>query len=179
LKNLAIHNLVTVAVSINTLDEELRQKLEPRTSSVNKRLNLVRQLTQHKIPVTVLAAPIIPGLNDQDIIPLVKKCAEAGAKRIKHIVVRLNGDLGDIFSEWMSRNYPNKENKVMKKIKSLHDGKISNSDFNRRMSGQGRIAEIINQQFDLAKRLYLIDDAPFVYNTDIYKVMKNKQLTLF
>lgn len=179
LKNMAIHNLVTVAVSINTLDEELRQKLEPRTSSVNKRFNLVKQLSQQRIPVSVLAAPIIPGLNDQDILPLVKKSAEAGARRIKHIVVRLNGDIGDIFTEWMTRNYPNKEEKVMNKIKALHGGKINDNDFDRRMRGQGRIADIIEQQFDLARRLYLIDEEPFVYNTELYHQMKNKQLTLF
>jgi DNA repair photolyase len=179
LKNLAIHHLVTIAISINTLDEELRQKLEPRTSSINKRFNLVKQLAQHRIPVTVLAAPIIPGLNDTDILPLVKRAAEAGARNVKQIIVRLNGDIGEIFTHWIDQNYPDRRDKIINKIKSLHGGKLNNSNWGARMEGQGRIADIIHQQFDLAKRLYLLDDKKYVYNTDLYHQLKDRQLSLF
>ena len=179
IKNLAIHKLVAVAVSINTLDDALRQKLEPRTSSINKRIQLVRQLSQHGIPVVVLAAPIIPGLNDHDILPLVKKLAEAGAKTVKQIVVRLNGDIAEIFTDWLGRNYPDREKKVLNKVKSLHNGKLNNSNYGDRMKGSGLIADIIHQQFDLARRLYLMDNTPVQYDLELYEMMKKKQLSLF
>ena len=179
LKNLAIHKLVTVAVSINTLDDELRKKLEPRTSTINKRIQLVRQLSQHGIPVTVLAAPIIPGLNDHDIIPLVKRVAEAGARTVQQIVLRLNGDVEEIFSDWMGRHYPDRMEKVFNKVKSLHNGKVNNSTFGDRMKGSGIIADIIHQQFDLARRLYLLETEPYQYNLELYEIIKGKQLSLF
>ncbi len=179
LKNLAIHQLVTVAISINTLDDELRRKMEPRTSSIKKRLQLVRQLAQHGIHVVVLAAPIIPGLNDHNILPLVKKVSEAGAKSIHQLVVRLNGDVGEIFTDWLGKNYPDRERKVINKVKSLHNGQLNSSQFKKRMTGSGLIADIIHQQFDLARRLYLLDNTPYDYNVDLYEMMKNKQLSLF
>ena len=179
IKNLAIHNLVSVAVSINTLDDALRQRLEPRTSSINKRIQLVRQLSNHGIPVVVLAAPIIPGLNDQDILPLVKKLAEAGARTVKQLVVRLNGDVAEIFTDWLGKNYPDREKKVLNKVKSLHKGKLNNSEWGERMKGSGLIADIIHQQFDLARRLYLMDDSAIEYDLELYHLMKNKQLSLF
>ncbi len=179
LKNMALHNLVHVAVSINTLDDKLRQKLEPRTASVNKRLQLIKALTDQGIPVTALAAPIIPGLNDQDIIPLVKKVAEAGARTVKQIVVRLNGDVAEIFSDWLGHHYPDRRSKVLNKIKSLHGGKLGNSQLRKRMKGSGIIADIIHQQFDLARRLFLMEEQPFSYNLDLYEMSKRSQLSLF
>lgn len=179
LKNLALHNLVSVAVSIHTLDDSLRQKMEPRTASVNKRIQVVRQLAENGIPVTVLAAPIIPGLNDHDILPLVKKMAEAGARTVKQLVVRLNGDIAEIFTDWLGRSYPDREQKVLNKVRSLHNGKLNNSVFKDRMKGSGIIADIIHQQFDLARRLYLMDESPVTFNYELYDQMKNKQLSLF
>ena len=179
LKNLAIHNLVSVAISINTLDDGLRQKLEPRTSSINKRIQLVRQLAQHGIPVVVLAAPIIPGLNDHDILPLVKKLADAGARTVKQLVVRLNGDIAEIFTDWLGKHYPDREQKVLNKVKSLHKGNLNNSEFGGRMKGSGLIADIIHQQFDLARRLYLMEDKMIEYDYELYHHFKEKQLRLF
>ena len=179
LKNLALHRLVSVSVSINTMDDDLRKKLEPRASSIAKRLTLVKQLADHAIPVNVLAAPIIPGLNDNDIFPLVKKCAEAGAGNIYQIVVRLNGDLPEIFEDWLEIHYQDRAQKVLNKIKDLHNGKLSNSNFTERMKGSGLIAEMIHRQFDIARRLYLIENKPFAFNLTLYKENKTKQLSLF
>lgn len=173
------HKLVSIAISINTLDDDLRKLLEPRASSIPKRLELVKKLSSLGLPVTVLAAPIIPGLNDNDIIPLVKKVSEVGARRLSHIVVRLNGDLKEIFEEWLGRNYNERKEKVLNKIKSMHRGLLENSKFGDRMKGTGAIAEIINQQFKLAKKLYLVDRPPFEYNTTVFRANEAKQLSLF
>ncbi len=179
LKKLAAENLINVTISINTLDDQLRRKLEPRTSSIAVRLRLLQILASEGIPVTVLAAPIIPGLNDDDIFKLVKKLADLGARRIHHIVVRLNGDNKEIFSDWVGKNYPDRAQKVMNKIASLHGGETGSSKFGERMRGSGKIAEMIHQQFRLAKKLYLMNTKAFEYNTELYHQLKQPQMQLF
>jgi DNA repair photolyase len=151
------YKLVNISISINTLDDDTRRLLEPRASSIPKRLDLVKKLTAVGLPVTVLAAPIIPGITDNDIIPLVKKVAELGVRSLHHIVVRLNGDLKEIFEEWLTRNYNDKKEKVLHKIQSLHNGSFGSSVPSLRMKGDGPIAEIIGQQFKLAKKLYMMN----------------------
>jgi DNA repair photolyase len=179
LKELNRYNLVSVAISINTLDDKLRRKLEPRASSIHKRLDLIKRLSDAGIPVTVLAAPIIPGLNDHDIFNLVKKVASLGARRISHIVLRLNGDLPEIFSDWLDKSYPDRAKKVLRKVAEMHNGKLGSSVYGERMSGTGLIAEMIDQQFKMAKRLYLLDKPPFEYNTSVFDKEKSPQMKLF
>ena len=171
--------LVSVAVSINTVDDHLRRQLEPRASTTQKRLQLIATLHQAGIPVTVLAAPIIPGLNDSGILNLAKKVAATGVKRLSHIVVRLNGDVAPIFQDWLKKTHSDRTEKVLNKIKNLHGGKLNDSDFGKRMKGEGIIADIIGQQFALAKRLYLLNDPPFEYNLSLYKAPKVFQMSLF
>ncbi|MDF1695158.1 MAG: PA0069 family radical SAM protein [Saprospiraceae bacterium] len=179
LKKLNRYNLVSVAISINTLDDKLRRKLEPRASSISKRLDLIKRLTSAGIPVTVLAAPIIPGLNDHDIFNLVKKVASLGARRITHIVLRLNGDLPEIFSDWLDKSYPDRAKKVLNKVAEMHNGKLGSSVYGERMRGTGIIADMIDQQFKMAKRMYLLDNPPFQYNTSVFDRDKSPQLKLF
>ncbi|MBK7220936.1 MAG: PA0069 family radical SAM protein [Saprospiraceae bacterium] len=179
LKELNKHQLISVAISINTLDDDLRRIMEPRTSSVQKRLDTVKILAKEKIPVTVLAAPIIPGLNDTDILPLAKKVSEAGAKRLSHIVVRLNGDIAEIFTHWLENTFPDRKEKVLNKIRSLFGGKLGSSQFVDRMKGAGKIADIIHQQFSMAKKLYMLKDEHFEYNLNSYKAKNGVQLELF
>ncbi len=174
LKALNEMNLVTVAISINTLDDTLRQKLEPRASSIPSRLKLIASLVDNDIPVTALAAPIIPGLNDHDIFPLVKKLAELGVNGIGQIVIRLNGDVAKIFEHWLNQYFPDRAKKVINKIKELHGGQVNDNRFKKRMKGEGKIAEIIHQQFKLAKSKYLTE-LPFEYNLDSYLKFKNPQ----
>lgn len=172
-------DLISVCLSINTLDDKVRQKLEPRASAIPKRIETVRQLIEHKVPVSVLVAPVIPGINDNDILLLVKKLAAIGVKRLNHIVVRLNGDVGEIFSDWLSKSYPDRSQKVINKIKNMHGGQLNDSRSGTRMKGEGIIAEMIHQQFSLARKLYRIDNEPFKHNLHLYKTPKTVQLSLF
>ena len=179
LKELNKYQLVSIAISINTLDDGLRKKLEPRASSIHKRLDLIDRLSSVGLPVTVLAAPIIPGLNDHDIFNLVKKVSALGARRVSHIVLRLNGDLPEIFSDWLDKAYPDRAKKVLNKISELHKGKLGSSAYGERMKGTGIIADMINQQFKMAKRLYLVDKPAFEYNLAVFDKEQNAQLKLF
>ncbi|MBK8700043.1 MAG: PA0069 family radical SAM protein [Saprospiraceae bacterium] len=179
LKELNKHNLISVAISMNTLDDDLRRVMEPRTSSTGKRLETIRLLSGAGIPVTVLAAPIIPGLNDTDILPLAKKVAEAGARRLSHIVVRLNGDVAQIFSNWLDTHFSERKEKVLNKIRNMHQGELGSVKYKERMTGSGKIADIIHQQFHMAKRLYMLDGPAISLNTALYNQKHATQLQLF
>ncbi len=179
LQNMAQHNLVNVAISLNTIDDSLRQKLEPRASSVHTRLALIDKLSSAGIPVTVLAAPIIPGLNDTGIIKLAKKVSEAGARALHHIVVRLNGNVKEIFKGWLSRNINESTDTILNQIRSLHNGDLANSKFGQKMKSDGVIEDMIHQQFKLARNLYMLDDEIFDYNTELFSRNKVRQGVLF
>jgi len=179
LRPMAQHNLVKVNISLNTLDDRLRQKLEPRASSVFTRLRTIKHLALEGIPVSVLVAPIIPGLNDHQIMPLVRTLASHGAYDVNHIVIRLNGEVEHIFKDWLERSYPHKYDKVINQIKSLHNGSLSSSNFGERMRGSGSFAEIIREQFRLAKKVYFDEIKSVHLDTEQFYKVIDPQLSLF
>jgi DNA repair photolyase len=154
LKDLASDNLVHVYISITTLDEELRRKMEPRTASAIKRLKTVEELAKAGIPVGVMNAPVIPGLNHHEIPAILKAAADHGAMSAGMTVVRLNGSIGKIFEDWLRKNFPDRFDKVWNQICSLHGGNVNDSQFGRRMTGEGNFAEIIHQLFATSKKKY-------------------------
>ena len=145
MKELAAMNLVHVNVSVTSLTEELRQKLEPRTVTATGRLAVIQKLSENNIPVRVMAAPIIPGLNSNEVPDIIKAAADRGALSAGFTMVRLNGSIAEIFTDWIHKAYPDRAEKVLNMIKSCHDGKLNDSDFGRRMSGEGQVAESIHQ----------------------------------
>ncbi len=179
LKQLNAFDLVHVAISVTTLDEELRQLLEPRTASVQSRLKTIQKLAEHHIPVNVMLAPIIPGLNDHEILSMAEKVAEMGATSIGSTVVRLNGDIAEIFEDWIRKTMPDRADRVLNRIRDCHGGKLNDSRFGTRMRGEGNIAEIIQQQIALAKNLYFKDKVKRPYNLTLHEQYKNGQLKLF
>lgn len=179
LKQLNDQQLLRARVSLNTIDDSLRQKLEPRASSVKTRLELIRSLSQEGIKVGVMAAPIIPGLNDTELFSLVKKVAEIGAIDINYIMVRLNGDVKQIFEEWLEVTYPDRKEKVMNLIAAAHGGKHNDSRFGTRMRGEGKYVEMIASQFKLAKQKYIPAYDEIVFDRDAFQKRKDPQLNLF
>jgi len=179
LQKLQKENLVSVAISLTTLNEELRQYMEPRTATVAGRLKTIEQLAAHDIPVTLMMAPIIPGLTDHEIFQLLEKAAAAGASRAAYTMVRLNGDIATLFEDWLRKNYPDRADKVINKIKECHGGKMEDNRFGKRMSGEGKIAEIISKQFRLARKKYFPQKEHVPLNTDLYYRMKAPQMRLF
>lgn len=178
LQKMAEHNLVCVFVSITTLQEDLRQKMEPRTATAAQRLRVLKDLSELGIPVGVMTAPIIPGLNDHEIPRLLEAAAEHGAKQAGYTVVRLNDAVKIIFNDWLYKNFPDRADKVWHMIESLHGGQVNDSDFGRRMRGDGNIADLIRQQFRVqAKRLGLNQER-FEFNTSLFQ-RPQSQLRLF
>jgi len=152
LEELARHGLVQVMISITTLNEELRRKLEPRTASAVKRLDVVKQLSQANVPVGVMLAPVIPGLNLNEIPTIIKQAAAAGAYDVSHTMLRLNGAIEEIFKNWLMAVYPQKAQKILSQVQSTHGGKVSDSRFMKRMLGEGKIAELAAKMMQAAKK---------------------------
>jgi DNA repair photolyase len=145
---------VRVAVSITTLDESLRRNLEPRTSTSKRRLEVVRQFADAGIPVQVLIAPVIPGLNQEEIPAIMEKAAKAGASDVSYLTLRLNGQVKDVFEDWLQKNYPNRVDKVMHQVASWHDGEVHDARFGRRMKGQGPHAASLAKLVEVLRRKY-------------------------
>jgi DNA repair photolyase len=143
--------LVHVSISITTLQEDLRQKLEPRTVTGLQRIDTVRQLSAAGIPVNVMIAPIIPGLNDHEIPDIMNAIAEAGASSAAYTLVRLNGAIAELFETWLEQAYPDKKENVLNQIRESHGGQLNDSRFGTRMSGEGKMVESIQQLFKISR----------------------------
>jgi DNA repair photolyase len=177
LKDLAQDHLVHVMISITTLDEDLRRKMEPRTASAAKRLQVVAELNKAGVPTGVMAAPIIPGLNHHEIPALLEAAANHGAVGVGMTVVRLNGAIGNIFEDWLRKNFPDRFDKVWNQICDMHGGKVNDSQFGRRMRGEGPLADIINQLYRTAKKKHF--DGRSFPPYDLTKFRKAGTLSLF
>ena len=179
LKQLAKDNLVGVNVSITSLSEDIRRLLEPRTTAIKKRLETVRVLSENNIPVNVMIAPIIPSINSHEILPLAKIVSEHGALSIAHTIVRLNGAIGEIFTDWIKKTIPERADKVLHQIEYCHGGQLNDSRYGTRMRGEGKIAQQINELVALARRKYFKDKAMPKLNTTLHEEYKIGQLKLF
>jgi DNA repair photolyase len=178
LKELARYDLVHVYVSITSLREEMRRALEPRTVTAQRRLEVVRTLRANGIPVGVMAAPMIPGLNDHELLPIMKAAAEAGAQIINYTIVRLNGAIAEIFETWLRRYFPDRADRVLHLIAQVHDGHLNDSRWHKRLRGEGPIAQLIAQTFraGLVKYFEGVPSMP-PYNLSLFR--RGGQRSLF
>lgn len=179
LKELSKYNLVAVNISITSLSESTRRILEPRTATINKRLETVKVLSDNGIPVNVMLAPIIPSINSHEILPLAKASSEAGATCIAHTIVRLNGAIGEIFTDWIKITMPDRAEKILHQIESCHGGNLNDSRYGTRMRGEGKLAKQINDTVKLAKRKYFNGKVMPNLNTTLHEQYKQGQFKLF
>lgn len=180
IQQLAKLKLISVAVTINSLREEVRQKMEPRTVTAQARLGLIASLSKINVPVMLMIAPIVPGINSEEMPALIKSAAEVGAKSASYTIVRLNGAIGDIFKDWLVKNYPDRAEKVLRGIAECHGGKISDSEFGRRIKGEGNLAESIRGLFALSVKRHMGEANMPKLRTDLFCIPnKGKQLGLF
>jgi DNA repair photolyase len=179
LKALAKDNLISVNISITSLSEETRRILEPRTATIKRRLQTVKELSDNGIPVNVMLAPIIPSINSHEILPMAKAVSEAGALSIAHTVVRLNGAIGEIFTDWIRKTMPDRADKVLHQIENCHGGTLNESRYGVRMRGEGQIAKQINDLIALARLKYFKDKSMPKLNIALHEQYKDGQLKLF
>lgn len=179
LTELGAHQLIGVNISVTSLSERTRRKLEPRTTTTKKRLQTIKKLSDQGIPVNAMLAPIIPGINSHEILKLARTVSDHGALSFGHTVVRLNGAIGQIFSDWIKQRMPDKADKVLKQIQDCHGGTFNDSRFGIRTRGEGKIAKQINDLARLAKQKYFKDKMFPKLNTTLHAQYKDGQMKLF
>ncbi len=154
LRELAKYNLVAAAISLTTLDHDLCRKMEPRTSSPQRRLDALSRLVAAGIPTTVFVAPVIPGLTDHEMPAILEAAAKWGVSRATTILLRLPHSVKELLQKWLRANRPEREMRVMNSVRDTRAGELSDPCFGTRMSGVGVRAEAIQRMFDLScKRL--------------------------
>jgi DNA repair photolyase len=178
LRDLAAHQAVQVNVSINSLDAGLARKLEPRASSPKQRLAAVEMLSKAGVPVGVLVAPVIPALNDHEIPSVLAAAKTAGASWAYTEILRLPLTVAPVFQEWLERNFPEKKDKILGRIRAIRGGKLNDPRFGSRMRGEGIFADQIAQIFHVARRkVGLPQDAPEL-STAGFRKPEGSQLSL-
>lgn len=179
LKPMAEQNLVSVSLSIPTMNEEIRRKMEPRTSSVKNKLKAIEILTENKIPTGVMVAPVIPGLTSDESLNILKTVSEAGAQKFGYVLVRLNDTVEPVFVNWINAHFPDRAQKVLNLIRSMRGGKLGEKRYHERYKGEGNIAEMIHNTFALGKRKYFADTHPSPLSAENFTGTKDQQLKLF
>ena len=143
-------NLVKVFVSIDTLDQVLARKLEPRAASPKRRLDVIRNLNAAGVPCGVMVAPVIPALNDKTLEHVLEEAARAEAKEAAYVILRLPNELKDVFKEWLAAHYPQRADHVISIVRQMRGGKDNDPRFGERMRGTGNFAELISKRFAIA-----------------------------
>jgi len=179
LAELAQLNAACVFLSVTTLDEDLARTMEPLTASPSLRLQVIRELTDAGIPVGVLMGPIVPGLTDHEIDGILKHAAAAGARTAAYTMLRLPYGVKDLFQTWLETHFPDRKNKILNRIRDVRNGQLNNSDFGKRMSGEGQYAEYVAQMFSISKKRHGLDRAIPRLSTDAFRRTPEQQLSLF
>lgn len=154
LQALAAKRLVRVHLSITTLDPKLARAMEPRAASPARRLHALAALAQAGVPVGVLAAPMIPGLNDAELERILAAAAGAGASHASYVVLRLPHELRELFAAWLVAHRPERARHVLSLIRETRAGKLNEAAFHRRFRGSGAYADLLAQRFAAASRKY-------------------------
>jgi DNA repair photolyase len=178
LASLAQFNAAVVYLSITTLDADLAPKLEPRASLPKMRLAAIKTLADAGIPVGVMLAPMIPGLNDHEMPNILAAAAAAGATSAGVIPIRLPFAVKDLFADWLTRHCPDRKENILNRIRSLRGGKLNQADFGTRMHGQGIWAEQLQQMFHVAARRAGLNQREYHLSTEHFRRPGGTQLSL-
>jgi DNA repair photolyase len=152
LGDMARRRLVSVYVSVTTLDVDLKRTLEPRAASPQARLRVIERLAQAGIPVGVMVAPVIPALTDHEVEKILQAAAAAGARAAGYVVLRLPHEVAPLFDEWLDTNVPLRAEHVRSRLRALRGGRSNDPRFGTRMRGEGVDAELLARRFEVAKR---------------------------
>ncbi len=159
LSSMAQRNLARVHISITTLDARLARVMEPRAATPTRRLHAVEALTRAGIPTGVLAAPMIPGLNDAEMEKILEAASRAGARHAGYILLRLPHELRQMFEDWLQVNFPDRAKHVLSLIRETRAGRLNDPRFHHRFSGHGVYADLLLRRFTRAARQWRLDEA--------------------
>lgn len=170
LEAMARQRCAAVMVSITTLDRTLARRMEPRAAVPGRRLEAVRRLTEAGVPVGVLVAPVIPGLNDAELESILEAAAAAGAVSAGYVLLRLPLEIKDLFREWLETHYALKADRVLALIREMRGGRLYDARFGRRMSGEGVHADLLRRRFEVALRRLSLRHRTLPLDTALFRV---------
>ncbi|HYZ20668.1 MAG TPA: PA0069 family radical SAM protein [Rhodopila sp.] len=170
LSSMAKRNLVRVHMSVTTLDARLARIMEPRAATPVRRLQAMAELHAAGIPVGVLAAPMIPALNDAELEKILQASAQAGARHAGYILLRLPLELRQMFEDWLHAHFPDRARHVLSLIRQTRAGALNDPRLHHRFSGQGAYADLLRQRFNRAARQFGFDEARTVLACDRFAV---------
>jgi DNA repair photolyase len=168
LSSMAARGLAKVGISVTTLDRKLARAMEPRAASPQKRLSTIRLLSKAGIPTTVMIAPVIPALNEEEIERILDAASEAGVREAGYVLLRLPLEVRDIFVEFLEREYPDRAKHVMALMRSMRGGRDYDSKWGLRMSGDGPHAWQIGRRFEIATRRLGLNHDRLKLRTDLF-----------
>ncbi len=170
LAELAKRQLVNVMVSVTTLSNALKIKLEPRTAGPAARLRTIEGLSARDVPVGAMAAPMIPFINDHELEAIVARAKAAGARAVRYVLLRLPLEVKGLFEAWLAEHYPLRAERVMKAVRDTRGGKAYDSAWGRRMRGTGPFAELLASRYAQACRKHGLEDAEMpTLRTDLFE----------
>ncbi|HSR66779.1 MAG TPA: PA0069 family radical SAM protein [Acidobacteriota bacterium] len=167
---MARRGLASVYISVTSLDHKLARVMEPRAATPQRRLQTIKALAEAGVPVAVLASPIIPCLNDEDLEGILEAAAEAGAERANYLLVRLPHEVKELFLEWLQNHFPDRASKVLNKLLDLRGGRLNDPRFGSRMRGEGRYAELLKRRFEIASRRLGLNRERSSLDTTLFRV---------
>ena len=179
LKEMAGKSLVAVMISITTMNRELTRVMEPRTSLPERRINTIKVLAENKVPVGVNIAPIIPGLNDKEIPSIIEVSAKAGANFAGRTMLRLPYSVKELFLNWINENMPERAGKIVNQIMQIRNGKLNESEFGKRFTGEGELANTINNLFNLSCAKHGLNRSRPQLILNNFRAQRGSQIELF
>jgi DNA repair photolyase len=168
LSSMAERGLVKVALSVTTLDRRLARAMEPRASTPDKRLETLERLVDAGVPTSVMVAPVVPGLTDMEMERILERAAAAGVRQAGYVLLRLPLEIGDLFTEWLQANCPDRANRVLSLMRSTRGGRLYEAKWGERITGEGPYAWMIGRRFELAAERLGLNEASVELRTDLF-----------
>jgi DNA repair photolyase len=181
LSRMAKRGLARAALSITTLNRRVARKMEPRAATPPKRLEAVSLLTEAGIPTSVMVAPVIPAINDSEIEAILEAAREAGATGAGYVMLRLPLEIKVLFREWLATEFPDRAERVIHLLQSMHGGRDYTADWGTRQKGSGPYADQIAMRFKLAAKRLGFNQEREPLRTDLFEppVLAGQQMRLF
>ena len=178
---MAERRLVRVMISVTSLDRHLARKLEPRAPTPSRRLTALRALNAAGVPAGVLAAPMIPAINDMELEAILEACAQAGAETGGYVLLRLPLEIKDLVIEWLEAHFPDRKERVLKLVRETRDGGTYDSTWRRRQVGTGPYAQLLANRFELASKRLGLNREDWEQDTSQFRKPEGdrRQLSLF
>ncbi len=168
LTSMAKRGLVKVALSVTTLDRGLARAMEPRASTPDKRIETLAKLVDAGVPTSVMVAPVIPELTDMEMERILERAASVGIKNAGYVLLRLPLEIGDLFTEWLQANCPDRAKRVLSLMRSTRGGKLYDAKWGERMVGDGPYAWMIGRRFEMAAERLGMNESSVELRTDLF-----------